>query len=155
MTNHNLSSKVRELHPYLQDTTYSFLSSISNDLNQIAKIGSKSKFIRDDFFIIDQNSKSISTPSPYVIVRCAGFSRYNPMRWEDALNLRDGLKFLIDYYDKHQKLIQFGLLLTDVWRPVELYEFFGPLENFSLNGIMTLPILYSGNTGFPLKLPWH
>jgi hypothetical protein len=155
MDNHDLSYRVRELHPLLQESTYAFLSNISNDLNQIAKIGSKYKLDRADFFIIDQNTKLISKPSPFVIVRCAGFSRYNPMRWEDALNLRDGLKNLTNYYEKYQNIIQVGLLLTDVWRPVELYEFFGQLEKFSLQGIQTLPILCSGNMGFPLKLPWN
>lgn len=155
MANKNLSARVRELNPFLQDSAYSFLSSIDHDLNQIAKIGSKCKFSKDNFFILDQNTKSNFTPNPYVVVRCAGFSRYNPMRWEDALNLRDGLKLLIEYYEKHQKIVELGLLLTDVWRPVELYEFFQPIEEFSHRGVLTLPLLYSGNMGFPLKLPWH
>jgi hypothetical protein len=90
-----------------------------------------------------------------VICLAAGKSRYNPMKWENAFNLKQGLGKLIDCYSENHKHISLGLLLTDVWRPVELYEYAKEIEKFERLGVDTIAILLSGNSITPIRWPWR
>jgi hypothetical protein len=131
------------------------LMEISHDILNIAIYGNRKFQSLQNWTILDLHSALHFEVSPYLIVRGAGQSRYNPMKWDGAHKLNDALTKLTEQYVAHSSRIKFGILLTDIWRPVELYEHVKSIEKFEQMGINSIAILFSGGSAIPVKWPWR
>jgi hypothetical protein len=130
------------------------ISSILNDIPSLDMIKRGDKVSIEGWMILGEKYDFTMKHNIGVICLAAGKSRYNPMKWEGAFNLKQGLGNLIACYSENHQHISLGLLLTDVWRPVELYEYAKEIERFECLGINTIAILFSGKSITPIAWPW-
>lgn len=142
-------------YPRLPIESVNALTSISNKLLSIAINGNGKFQDLGSWEILDLYSSSNPNPFRNILVRGAGQSRYNPMKWEGAHNLRNAMSKQMERYDLFAEQIKLGVLLTDIWRPVELYEYSKSIEKFEKTGICSIAILFSGGSAVPIKWPWR
>ena len=151
----NFLKIVLSSYPKLSLESENALANISHEIMNIAIYGNGKFHGLKNWKILDQYSDPISKPSQNILVRGAGQSRYNPMKWEGAYNLKDALARQIEQYDLFSEHMKLGVLLTDIWRPVELYEHAKSIEKFERMGISSIAILFSGGSAIPIKWPWR
>ena len=72
-----------------------------------------------------------------------------------ALTLKKALQSLTDYYTNCLPITKLGVLITDVWRPSEIWAFKGALDFYENNGIPTIIILKSNTNVYLLNFPWR
>ena len=142
-------------YPNLTPKKIAAIISILNDIPSIAKFGDSSSQNMNNWFMVSQDLDVKLQSNTTLICRAGGKSRYNPMKWEDAFNLKEGLTHLIRSYSVNQQQISLGILLTDIWRPVELYEYAKQIEKFERLGISSIAILFSGSSVMPIGWPWR
>ena len=142
-------------YPNLSPEKISSIISIYDDITSIAQFGRVANEGMAKWLIIDEGLSPTPTSKAGLICRAAGKSRYNPMKWENAFNLKEGLDNLISYYSENQQHITLGMLLTDIWRPVELYQYAKEIEKYERIGINTIAILFSGSSITPIGWPWR
>lgn len=142
-------------YPNLSAEKIASIISIRDDITSIAQFGRVANGGMANWFIIDERSNPLQISNAGLICRAAGKSRYNPMKWEGAFNLKAGLDNLISHYSHSQQHISLGMLLTDIWRPVELYQYAKEIEKYELMGINTIALLFSGKSITPIGWPWR
>jgi hypothetical protein len=142
-------------YPMLSIDSVNALINISNEILSIAIHGNKKFQDLKNWQILDQYSSSNSIRYHNILVRGAGQSRYNPMRWEGTYSLKNALAKQIEWYDLFIEHTKLGVLLTDIWRPVELFEYSKSIEKFENFGINSVVILFSGGSVIPVKWPWR
>lgn len=142
-------------YPNLSKGKISLINAILDDIPFIAKIGKGSDKNMEHWSMIGDEFDVPEDKNKVVICRAAGKSRYNPMKWENAFNLKEGLGNLVTFYSKNQQNNLLGILLTDIWRPVELYEYAKEIEKYERLGISSIAILFSGKTMVPIGWPWR
>jgi hypothetical protein len=155
MNNANFLNSISSIYPNLSTSNLAAISNISSNILEIAKHGNEKFSSLQNWSILDCLKSLPMGDTQNILVRGAGQSRYNPMKWEGAFNLKNALTSQISQYQKFPDRLKLGLLVTDIWRPVELYEFIGPIEQFERVGIISIPILVSGHLALPLKWPWR
>lgn len=72
-----------------------------------------------------------------------------------AYTLKKSLQVLTDYYSHCLPITKLGVVVTDVWRPSDLFIFEVPLDYFEAQGIKTIIILKSNRNLFPINFPWR
>lgn len=142
-------------YPNLSAEKITAIISIYDDIASVAQFGRVGNEDIANWLIIDEESSPTPTSKAGLICRVGGKSRYNPMKWENAFNLKEGLDNLIRHYSDSQQLISLGMLLTDIWRPVELYQYAKEIEKYERIGINTIAIIFSGRSITPIGLPWR
>ena len=155
MNNSHFEKSLREIYPKLGKHRLDSISLISENILEIATHGSQKFSNLSNWEIIDRNRTTPLSPAKNILVRGAGQSRYNPMKWEGAYNLKEALKAQVSFYENSLGKTELGILVTDIWRPVELYEYINPIEKFERLGIHSIAILVSGNLALPIKWPWR
>ena len=142
-------------YPKLSISQVNTLVAISHEILNIAICGNEKYHRLENWSIIDAHTVTPSHHSENILVRGAGQSRYNPMKWERAYNLKDALAKQLEHYDAFKDCTKLGVLLTDIWRPVELYEYAKSIEKFERLGISSVAILFSAQSAIPIKWPWR
>jgi len=128
---------------------FEILQSISNpDFNQ------SENFITD-WSILNKNGSSNTACMKNVITLTSDISNRFPLKWNNAFSLTNGLDSLINYYTKCLGITKLGLLVTNVWRPGELFSYCPDIESFENKGIQSVAILISGNSVLPISWPWR
>ena len=72
-----------------------------------------------------------------------------------AYSLKKALEALIDYYSHCLPITKLGVVVTDVWRPSELFTFEPALDFYEAKGIPTIIILKSNANLHLLNFPWR
>jgi hypothetical protein len=72
-----------------------------------------------------------------------------------AYSLKKALEALIDYYSHCLPITKLGVVVTDVWRPSELFAFEPALDFYEAKGISTIIILKSNVNLHLLNFPWR
>ena len=72
-----------------------------------------------------------------------------------AYSFKKALEALIDYYSRCLRITKLGVIVTDVWRPSELFAVEAALDFYEAKGIRTIIILKSNANLHLLNFPWR
>jgi len=72
-----------------------------------------------------------------------------------AFTLKNALQSLTDYYSHCLPITKLGVVVTDVWRPSDLFIFENLLDYYEAIGIQTFIILKSNARLQPMNFPWR
>jgi len=72
-----------------------------------------------------------------------------------AYSFKKALEALIDYYSHCLRITKLGVVVTDVWRPSELFAVETALDFYEAKGIPTIIILKSNANLHLLNFPWR
>jgi hypothetical protein len=72
-----------------------------------------------------------------------------------AYSLKKALEALINYYSNCLPITKLGVVVTDIWRPSELFAFEPALDFYEAKGIRTIIILKSNGNLHLLNFPWR
>jgi hypothetical protein len=72
-----------------------------------------------------------------------------------AYSLKKALEALINYYSNCLPITKLGVVVTDVWRPSELFAVETALDFYEAKGIRTIIILKSNANLHLLNFPWR
>jgi hypothetical protein len=126
----------------------------SNDLSNVKTNGGSS--------IGNAGSRSkgvtVLTPNGNLPAQCnrivAVYAREQKNRVR-AYSFKKSLEALITYYSHCLQITKLGVVVTDVWRPSELFAFETDLDFYEDKGIPTLIILKSNANFHLLNFPWR
>jgi len=72
-----------------------------------------------------------------------------------AYSFKKALEALIDYYSHCLPITKLSVIVTNVWRPSELFAFEPALDFYEAKGIRTIIILKSNTNLHLLNFPWR
>ena len=75
--------------------------------------------------------------------------------WSMAYTFSNARDALLDYYSRCMRITKLGLIVTDVWRPSELFAVETALDFYEAKGIRTIIILKSNANLHLLNFPWR
>lgn len=105
-----------------------------------------------------QSSITVLTPNGNFPAQCSRivtvYAREQKNRVK-AYSLKKGLEALIDYYSHCLRITKLGVVVTDVWRPSELFAAKTALDYYETKGISTIIILKSNANLYLLNFPWR
>jgi len=131
-------------------------ASLIDDIIRTVKETIGSSSIDDDESAL--SGITVLTPDGNFPVQCgrivAVYAREQKNRVR-AYSLKKALKALIDYYSHCLPITKLGVVVTDVWRPSELFTFEPALDFYEAKGTPTIIILKSNANLYLLNFPWR
>jgi len=104
------------------------------------------------------NGITVLTPDGNFLAQCSRivtvYAREQKNRVR-AYSLKKALEVLIDYYSHCLRITKLGVVVTDVWRPSELFAVETALDFYEAQGIPTIIILKSNANLHLLNFPWR
>jgi len=148
LLNHSYPNLTHENELAILNIFESLHNVVNPDFNQSATSN-------PDWAILNKDGNPNIACMKNVIIMTSDLSNRFPLKWNNAFSLTNGLENLINYYIRCQGITNLGLLITNVWRPGELFSYRTDIESFENKGIQSVAILISGNSTLPIAWPWR